>query len=95
MKKITKLQNLSNDEVQEYFIKKLTSENKKKLEDNSITTWMGKRTLLAWMNHGRAVFCLKDKVKRNAKHVKKRMSSVIPDSKNEYLEKERILTNEQ
>lgn len=29
MKKITKLQNLSNDEVQEYFIKKLTSENKK------------------------------------------------------------------
>ena len=38
MKKITKLQNLSNDEVQEYFIKKLTSENKKKLEDNSITT---------------------------------------------------------
>ena len=56
---------------------------------------MGKRTLLAWMNYGRAVFCLKDKVKRNAKHVKKRMSSVIPDSKNEYLEKERILTNEQ
>lgn len=29
MKKITKLKNLSNDEVQEYFIKKLTSENKK------------------------------------------------------------------
>lgn len=29
MKKINKLQNLSNDEVQEYFIKKLTSENKK------------------------------------------------------------------
>ena len=29
MKKINKLQNLSNDEVQEYSIKKLTSENKK------------------------------------------------------------------
>ena len=47
------------------------------------------------MNYGRAVFCLKDKFKRNAKHVKKRMSSVIPDSMNEYLEKERILTIEQ
>lgn len=29
MKKNTKLQNLSNEKVQEYFIKKLTSENKK------------------------------------------------------------------